>query len=174
MPININSSPVYTMPSDPDSFIIEWIDKLMINVPAYAEFSIDSFNKPYDPVYPRLAIEIRKTLKSMYYIETDGNRTKVRLSDKGREVKEAGGHFKYKEAQKQRSLDHTQFFTDFSNLLTQLTVIGVSQTIMAEYFFNEQEKTKDSFLKFLSDKGVDLSIAISSPSLVKFLEYLSK
>lgn len=172
MPININSAPIYSMPSDPDSYIIEWIDKLMANVPAYTDFSIDSFNKPFDPIYPKLSIDIRKTLKSMNYIEVDGNRTKVRLSDKGREVKEAGGHFKYRQLLVEKENRNAEFFSDISAMGLELTKIGVSNTIMAEYLFNSQPKTQDSFIKFLADKSVDLSIALSTPAIADFLSKL--
>lgn len=170
---NINSTPVYKMPIDIDAFIIDCVDRILLTAPSYTEFTIDGMNKPYDPVFSRLSTDIRKTLKMFGYIDAEPNRSRVRLSSKGIEVKEAGGHKIYHASQKELKQQQANFYNNIALVVHELTKQGVAQTIIAEFFFNQSEEvTQSSFLKFLTDKSADLAVALSTPAIADFLHTL--
>ncbi|MFP9098315.1 hypothetical protein ACLI09_04615 [Flavobacterium sp. RHBU_24] len=95
----INAQSPVDFPESKEVAIINFIDKLMILFPNYQDFMVDTFiNQLEDKRAKRIDFEIEAVLKQMNYITNIRSSSRVSMTDLGRTVKQAGGHFNFLKA----------------------------------------------------------------------------
>lgn len=147
---------IYFSNEEKESKVYEYIDKLIVLFPSFDYFRPFDFYKVIEPVFKSPKIrsvdsEIQIMLKRLGYIEhpPGGNAVYI-LTEKGRLVKEKGGHFKYL-----KSLEPKKDWFKIIPIILSI-VFGISMAIIGvlNYKLN-RDKDKSSIEKEQLNKQID-------------------
>lgn len=175
MPTRINYSKPVTYPEGEEKFVLDCVDKIIIQSPEFLDFLVSDVTQSWqDRRVTDKTREIRVTMDSLGYIEVfKGSR--IKLTSLGREVKDAGGHYRYIENQKEvrnkRELQLDSFFTDHSNIAKSFAQQDVLLAQLSEQIYalslNEPEKEtfKKKVVELVKDLGVKFFAEMTAKSI---------